>query len=121
MIEPIPMKELLILAGVLAKYTPAIAYDSEATTHNIDANRSKLPDGPTSKNKPANPIITPDNLKYENSPLYSVNKINAVSIGTVACNIEREPAPSDTEAYANMVKGSAVFKSPINKKEKPCS
>ena len=25
-----------------------------------------MPDGPTSKNKPANPIITPDNLKYEN-------------------------------------------------------
>ena len=84
MMEPIPMKELLILAGVLAKYTPAIAYDSEATTHNIDANRSKLPDGPTSKNKPANPIMTPANLKYENSPLYNVNKINAVSMGTVA-------------------------------------
>ena len=115
------MKELLILAGVLAKYTPAIAQDSEATTHNIDANKSKFPDGPTSKNKPANPIITPDNLKYENSPLYSVNKINAVSMGTVACRIEREPAPSDTEAYANIVNGNAVFSSPINKNEKPWS
>ena len=80
-----------------------------------------MPDGPTSKNKPANPIITPDNLKYENSPLYSVNKINAVSIGTVACRIEREPAPSDTEAYANIVNGNAVFNSPINKNEKPWS
>ena len=86
---------------------------------NIDANRSKLPDGPTSKNRPANPIITPDNLKYENSPLYRVNKINAVSIGTVACRIDRDPAPRDTEAYANIVKGNAVFNSPINKNEKP--
>jgi len=119
--DPIPMKELLILAGVLAKYTPAIAYDKEATTHNIDANKSKLPDGPTSRNKPENPIKTPESLKYENSPLYSVNRINAVSIGTVACKIEREPAPSDTEAYANIVKGSAVFSNPINKNEKPCS
>ena len=80
-----------------------------------------MPDGPTSKNKPANPIITPDNLKYENSPLYRVNKINAVSIGTVAWRIEREPAPSVTEAYANIVNGNAVFNIPINKNEKPCS
>ena len=48
-----------------------------------------------------------------------MNKIKAVSIGTVACRIDKEPAPRDTEAYATRVKGNAVFNTPINKNEKP--
>ena len=79
-----PMQVLLSLLGVLARQTPATAYDKDATTHNIDENKSKLLPGPTNTYSPTKPISTPVSFEIENSFLNKEKRINAVRIGTVA-------------------------------------
>ena len=79
-----PIQVLFNLFGVLAKQTPATEYDREATTHNIDENKSKLLPGPTKTKSPTKPIRTPMSFEIENSFLNKEKRINAVRIGTVA-------------------------------------
>ena len=89
--------------------------------HRIDENKSNSPDGPANKNRPENPINTPNSFSIENSSLYREKRIKAVRIGTVACSTDKDPAPKLTDANANKVKGNAVFSNPINKNENPWS
>ncbi len=77
---------------------PATAYDIDATTQRMPENVSKLLDGPTNTKSPAKPSKTPVSFLKENSFLYSENNNKAVKIGTVACSIDKDPAPSFKDA-----------------------
>ena len=118
---PIPTNELLILFEVFDKQIPETAYEMEAMMHKIPEKVSKLPVGPTNTNSPAKPSKTPPILCIDNSFLYKEKSNNAVRIGTVACNIDKDPAPSFNDAKENNVNGKAVFKMPIKTNEKPWS
>lgn len=93
----------------------------EAMMHKIPEKVSKLPVGPTNINSPAKPSKTPPIFCIDNSFLYKEKSNNAVRIGTVACNIDKDPAPSFNDAKENNVNGKAVFKMPIITNEKPWS
>ena len=50
------------------------------------------------KKSPAKPSKTPASFFNENSFLYSENNRRAVNIGTVACSMDKDPAPSFKDA-----------------------